>query len=187
MRKALVVGCAACVWDDVAAAQAMVTFDAVYCVKLAGVHWPGRFDAWVGLHPEWQEVYSRQRAGNGLPNGYETVAPPDDELGYQAKNKAIDRHVSYRWPGMTASASSGIYGAKVALDDGFDRVVLAGIPMSNASHFSRGKPWRDADSFWKCFLQALPHMTGRVRSMSGRTLDVLGEPSPSWLVGEPQP
>jgi hypothetical protein len=185
MRKVLVVGCAASVWVDVAAAQAMAQFDAVYCVKLAGVDWPERFDVWCGLHPEWQEDYSRQRAAKGLPNGYQTVAPPDSELG-AGKCKVIDRRVSYRWPGMNASASSGIYGAKVALDDGFDRVVLAGVPLSKDPHFSRGKPWVQVDSFTAGFRLSVPFLMGKVRSMSGLTREVLGAPTPEWLAGDPQ-
>jgi len=183
VRKALVVGCSAAVWEEVAVAQAMAVFDAVYCVKLAGVHWPGKFQTWVGLHPEWQADYGKQRRDAGRPNGYETVAPPDSELGQQAKVKVIDRRVSYRWPGMNASASSGIYGAKVAIEDGFDRIVLAGIPLSKDQHFSRGKPWLQVDSFTEGFRLATPHLMGKVKSMSGLTQQVLGAPTPEWLAG----
>lgn len=186
MRRALIVGCASCVWDDVCAARTICTFDAVYCVKLAGVCWPGTFQTWPSLHPEFMDDYEAQRRARGLPNGYEIVAPPPEEVGMHGKKGNITRRVSYRWPGMNSSASSGIYAAKVALDDGFDRVVLAGIPMDKTDHFSRGKPWAQRDSFIPGFEKAMPFLKDRVRSMSGMTMERLGAPTPEWFAGDPQ-
>lgn len=113
---------------------------------------------------------------------FETVAPPDSELGTVGKNMKVDRRVSYRYPGMNSSASSGGYAAKVALDDGFDRVVLAGVPMTKeAAHFKRGKPWTQYDAFTKGFEQSVPFFAGRVKSMSGWSQKLLGAPTPQWL------
>jgi hypothetical protein len=180
--KALVVGCAANVWDDVRAAREIGEFDATYCVKMAGIHWPETFQVWVGLHPEFMDGYEAERHKLGLPNGYEIVAPLANEVGAHGKKGNITRRVTYRWDGMTASASSGIYGAKVALDDGFDRVVLAGIPMqADSNHFTRGKSWAQRDSFMPGFELAIPHMLGKVRSMSGLTRQRLGYPDAEWL------
>ncbi len=184
MRRALVVGCAANVWKEVEQAEQFGHFDAIYCVKLAGVHWHGDRFTWVGLHPEWQAKYTAERYALGRHMNFETVAPPDSELGTAGKGHKVDRRVSYRYPGMDASASSGGYAAKVALDDGFDRVVLAGIPMeTDAAHFTRGKPWLQRDSFTIGFEKSVPHFAGRVRSMSGWTAQILGAPSPDWLNG----
>lgn len=187
VKSALVVGCAANVWDDVAAAQSLCTFDAVYCVKLSGVHWPNVFQVWVTLHPELMDGYERERHALGRPNGYEIVAHAECKtMGeHYAKGRRgnVSRYISYRWPGMTSSASSGIFAAKVALDDGFERVVLAGIPMDKSNHFSRGKPWLQQESFIRGFEKATPFLKGRVKSMSGYTREVLGAPSAEWLAG----
>jgi hypothetical protein len=181
-RTALIVGCATNVWDDVKEAQELVKFDAIYCVKLAGVHWPTEFNVWATLHPEWMDSYEADRLKLGLPNGYEIVAPLSTEVGMHGAKGHIARRISYRWPGMTSSASSGIYAVKVALDDGFSSVVLAGIPMQQeANHFARGKPWLQRDCFLPGFEKATPFMLGRVKSMSGLTREVLGAPSPEWL------
>ncbi len=202
---ALVVGCAACVWDDVKAAQSLCTFDAVYCVKLAGVHWPTQFNVWVGLHPEYMDDYEAQRAALGLPNGYEIVAHAESlSEGMHGKKGNIGRRVSYRWcchggdqnstrckacpKKLTSSASSGIFAAKVALEDGHDRVILAGIPMDReAGHFTRGKEWAQRDSFTLGFEIAVPHLLDRVKSMSGYTRKILGAPSAEWLAGSGDP
>lgn len=180
---ALVVGCAACVWDDVRRAKALANFDRIYCVKMIGVDWPDKFDTWVTLHPEWMNDYEAKRKERGLPNGYEIVAPPEGELGAHGKKGNISRRISYRWPGMTASASSGIYGAKVALDDGH-KIVLAGIPMTvDGGHFARGQPWRQRDSFMAGWNYAMPHLKNDARSMSGFSREQLGAPTREWLEG----
>src|SRR5437016_1145764 len=115
MKRALVIGCSANVWEDVKAAQELTKFDAVYCVKMAGVHWPTAFKSWVTLHPEWMDGYEEERKKLGFPNGYEIIAPLANEVGMHSKRGNITRRVSYRYPGMNSSASSGGFAAKVAL------------------------------------------------------------------------
>lgn len=181
-RLGLVIGCAEGNFDEARAAIALRKPDLVYCVKIAGIHWPERFDFWVGLHPEWQADYSEQRRKLGLPDGYKTVACLSAELGKKQGEIPVDRRCSYRWPGMNSSASSGIFGAKVALED-CDKVILAGIPMNKGKHFTRGKPWGDLNSFADGLRHAMPHLSGRVKSMSGKTQELLGAPDAEWLAG----
>ncbi len=183
MKSCLVVGCATSVWADVAKARELGPWDSVYCIKLAGVHWPAKFDVWAGLHPEFMEYYKKERAVLGFPDGYEVVCPPPEEVGRHAHHPA-DRRVSYRWPGMVSSASSGIYGAKVALDDGHDRVALAGVPMvKEDAHFTRGGPWAQIGAFIPGLEKSVPFMKGKVKSFSGLTRELLGEPTRDWLEG----
>jgi hypothetical protein len=83
---------------------------------------------------------------------------------------------------MNASASSGGYAAKIALEDGYDRVVLAGVPMvATDKHFTRKQIWTQRDSFVRGFKDSIPHFAGRVRSMSGWTQEMLGAPDKEWL------
>lgn len=190
---ALVIGCASNVWQEAEAAHRLTKFDAIYCVKQAGIYYP-HLDVWVTLHPEAMDDYEAQRNNFGLPDGYEIVAPPSNELGSHGSKGRITRRVSYLWPGSdsSASASSGIYGAKVALHDGFDKVILAGVPMSpEAGHFKpesktvsgqvRGKVWTGHGAFVVGFNEAVPHLIGKVKSMSGHTQQVLGAPNAEWL------
>ena len=180
--RALIVGCAANVWDEVKAARELCDFDAVYCVKLAGVHWPAKFKVWATLHPEFMDKYESERKALGLPNGYEIVAPLPSEVGMHGKKGNIKRRVSYRWPGMNSSASSGIYAVKVAIEDGYSRIVLAGIPMTKESgHFTRGKEWNQRDCFLPGLLKSVPFMKDLVKSMGGYTKELLGAPTAEWL------
>ena len=189
MKLALVVGCAECLWTDVEQAKAQLsvcdlTFDAVCCVKLAGAHWKGHFDVWASLHPEFMLSYIMERRSRRLPEGYEVVCPPDKELGLAgrgAKGFEMTRH-SWLFPGQQASGSSGLYGIKIMLDRGY-KVVAAGIPMTTEKHFSRNSLWLNRDSFFGGWREAKPYIKDHVRSMSGWTKQLLGEPTVKWLTG----
>ncbi len=181
MTLALVVGCADNVWDEVEAAQKLATFDAFYVVKMAGIHWDQGYFHWITLHPEYMTRYREERTKLGLPDTFEIVAPDIGEVGTHWQHPC-DRRVSYRWPGMTSSGSSGLYAVKVALDDGHHRVVLAGVPMEReANHFARGKPWTQRDCFTDAWKQQLSHFKLQTRSMSGWTQELLGGPDTEWL------
>jgi hypothetical protein len=184
MKRALVIGCGPDVWQEVEKAKTLCQFDKIYCIKLAGVFYPEPFDVWITLHPEWMDDYEKQRRDKGYPGGYEIVGPLELETRH-GKAGNITRRVSYRWGGMTSSPSSGIFGAKVAIEDGNDRVVLAGIPMEATQHFSRKKVWSQRDSFLVGYQMAIPKLRGKVKSMSGLTRKDLGEPTPAWLQGDP--
>src|SRR5258708_3873516 len=106
MAIALVIGCSADVWGEVFEAKALTQFDAVYCVKLAGVHWTGGRFVWCTLHPEFMDDYEKERAALGLHTDYEIVAPLSGEVGMHGTKGKIARRVSYRYQGMNSSASS---------------------------------------------------------------------------------
>lgn len=183
MTRALVIGCSQRVWSDVERAEDLCSFETYYLVKLAGAHWDGEDHfVWATLHPEFMPRYRAERASRGLHSRYEIVGPLAEEVGRHAQCP-VDRRVSYRWPKMTSSGSSGLFAVKVALDDGHDRVVLAGVPMSTeAGHFVRRTPWLQRDSFVHGWNSALQHIHGKVRSVSGGwTEQLLGAPTKEWL------
>jgi hypothetical protein len=182
MKRALVVGSAKGVWDEVAAAQAMCAFDSYYVVKMTGIKWNQGYFHWVTLHPEFMPNYRKARELEGLLPEYEVIAPLLEEIGRHHEHQC-DRRVSYRFPGMTSSGSSGLFAVKIALDDGHDRVVCAGVPMEQAAgHFIRGGDWPQCDGFRLGWQSALPHIKHKVRSLSGWTKELLGgAPTPEWL------
>lgn len=181
MKIALAIGSAKEVWDEVRAAHELCDYDEYYVCKMTGIEWDmGRFH-WVTLHPEYMAEYKRLRRERGLPDCYEVVAPLIDEIGRHHEHP-VDRRHSYRFEGMTSSGASGLFAVKVALDDGADRVVCAGIPMlKDSGHFFRGKPWEQVDSFRLGWERSLPHIKDKVRSLSGWTKELLGMPTPEWL------
>lgn len=167
MAAALVLGGASCLWDDL---RRLGDFPAtVIAVNAVGIHYPGRIDHWVTLHPANFPVWESKREGNWDYTRWSESPPCDEELD--------------SWGG-----SSGIYGARVALHLGFDRVVLCGVPLDERPHFhdsdrwSKG-PWLVAKEHRR-ELDAIKDRLGNVRSMSGYTAEVLGTPTEEWLHGE---
>jgi hypothetical protein len=189
VTRAIILGGAECVWEDLAALERMTgTWDGlVIAVNDVGIHWTRRLDHWVSLHPEklvkrdsahvkkWPWV--RQRDYLGHPNGYQTWTR-------NTKKANVDHSVP-AWSG----GSSGLLAVNVARALDCDRVVLVGTPMDKRPHFResivhvKGRKWSPATAHWKKWLAHEADMQGWVRSMSGRTRDLLGEPTPEWLEG----
>lgn len=146
--------------------------DLTLAVNDVAACWAGQIDYLVTLHPEKLPRWQAERLRQGW-NEPATVAhePPADVL------------MDYRFPGMNASGSSGLFAVKVALEAGADRVVLAGVPMTATPHFFDAGHWGERESFAAAWEIALPSIRDRVRSMSGWTRALLGAPSPDWLGG----
>ena len=173
MLTALVLGGAECVRTDAERALAMFAPDAVFAVNNIGIVWPGRLDYWVTLHPgpvedDWVgiEAAMRRRLAAGL-NRPQT-------WGHKAA-KGIDRHTP-DWAG-----SSGLLAVKVARLEGFDRIVLAGVPMDNRRHYYGDKPWSHNTIFRRAWERRRLEIAPFVRSMSGLTKEMFGEPTPEWF------
>ncbi|WP_045368402.1 hypothetical protein [Methyloceanibacter caenitepidi] len=177
LRRCLVLGSAQCLWDDIEAALQVGEYDAVIAAKQAGIVWPGELYAWVTLHPEWMDDYRAERSAHGYPVAQRIVA--------HEKGKGVDVVVAHRWPGASRCPSSGGVAVKYALEDGFGKIVMCGIPMDMRMGRIDGREgWPSAQRYLRRFEEALPYMQDKVRSMSGRTKDLLGPPTPEWLLGQ---
>jgi len=189
MRTALVLGGAACLWDDIHAFWGLHGFDpapgnlvapekpwqGVVACNDAGAEWPGALDAWVTLHPRFwdRKGWKAKRAANGFP-------PARAYYAHEAARPPVPDDVTvtdYLFPGQDKSGSSGLFAAKVALIDlGFDRAVLCGIPLTRTPHFFGGEPWRSAENYRRQWLTVPEEYRARMRSMSGWTAVLLGRP-----------
>ena len=177
----MILGGASCIWDDVRGLEAIYgrPWDGlVVCANDIGSHWPGEFQHWVTLHANKFETWAQVRADNGLPPFTGTRWSQSIQRAFGVKRRIEP------WPG----GSSGMLAAQVAIEKlGCRRVVLCGIPISVTQHFKeskedfRGKDWKAADKHWKSWPTEKHRMVGIVRSMSGRTRELLGYPSLEWL------
>jgi hypothetical protein len=177
-RRCLVLGAALCLFADIEAALDLAPFDGVVAAKGAGRHWPRELDSWVSLHPEMLVADARVRAERGFPPAAEHVVHEQANI----EHKLFTHRLPYLFPGQTKSGSSGLFAVKRALDLGFDRVVLCGIPLArDQGKIDKGPIWPGAESFRQGFEQAAPHLIGKVRSVSGWTRKFLGAPDAEWL------
>lgn len=182
--RALILGGAADVWGDETAARdlaimARAPFDAVICCNDAGaVYQGGGFLAWVSLHPDkFAPQWLPARRAKGLR---------DPEIIAGHKQAAGVNYVeSYAWTEMenTGSGSSGLFAVKIALGLGFDRIVLAGVPMGEKQgRFFDPAPWR-GEHFKAAWHRVRERIAPNVRSVSGWTRELLGAPDAEWLRG----
>ena len=60
--------------------------------------------------------------------------------------------------------------------------MCAGVPLTReAEHYDKPGLWRDAGNYRKGWVEHATTMNGRVRSMSGWTAELLGQPDAAWL------
>lgn len=184
---AVVLGGADTVWDDLKRALELVEDPVVIAVNDAIGHVEIDIDHGVTLHPEklvgeFHPVHNpdcvswiRDRAERGYNTDYETWSRRDPEW--------VD-HVINHW----GAGSSGLFGVTVAYYLGIERIVLCGVPMTPTSHFDGATGtedgdgnWDEVDVHWPAWEKKEKRLRGRVKSMSGQTRKLLGEPDEKWL------
>ena len=184
MKTALILGRAKGLFEEIAAAQAMVKFDYVLATGPMVVDYPGEVDCWVWFHTELFKDIAERRARNGHPpvKSYWSVKYKGHVRGGHAL------HVNYLdWNG---GGASGLVATLIALRElKVDRVALAGIPMTpEGGQYDSNKIWKEAKVHRQAWINILPELIGKVRSFSGWTLDLLEDkpPTAAWLRGEPE-
>ena len=178
--KALILASAPCVWADFRAAIALGGYDKIYAVNQTGIRL-AFIDTWVSAHaenmPKWQKM--RAACGYDLP---EVVCWNMATRGYSA---VIHRTHQLRWPGMDSPSAGGssLLAVRVALDDGASKVVVCGAPLDASGNIgANGGTNGDYSKFIEGWRWA--HSQGyldAVKSMSGKTADLLGKPTKHWL------
>lgn len=177
-KTALVLGGAESAFADAEKAFVLFTPDAVIAVNDMIAAWPNKITHACTLHGEKLLQWQQARKAAKFNTDYQTAY--FERLKGKPAPK-IDHVIEYRWPHLD-SGSSGLYAVKVMLDLGFDRIVLAGVPMTQGGgHFLRHEPWDAYDRFRGAWAGAIPHIVGKVKSMSGWTQELLGSPSVEWL------
>lgn len=175
MRPLLIIGSAACLWDDLTALGDWL--GEIMAVNRAGAHHEGHLDHWVSLHPDQLGRFMAERAQRGGNLDCTTWS----------RSEADDVGIDHVVTDLEQSGSSGLFAVRIALQRlGHQRVVLAGIPMDNGPHFYdgprlSGPPFVPYRPTWR--LAAKVEFHGRVRSLSGWTSELLGRPDPAWLEG----
>lgn len=184
MRVALVLGGADCLHEDVAE---YLDGDRPCHGMIACNDAIGEFrdlTAGVTLHPENLAGWIGTRRNKGWPS-----------IPYYT-HKVTKRYpalpgmtvTDYNFPGQQESMTSAVMAAKVALLDlEFDHVVFCGVPMTNTPHYihrPEAPTWDIADHYYKRWKTMIAdEYKARMRSMSGRTRELLGAPDKEFCRG----
>lgn len=181
---AVVLGSARCIWDD----MARVDFTKVEVIAINDMimHYKGVLHHAVSLHPEESPLWRQLRGTNGCASGghiwthcHRLPENNDNLPPYEFKT----RHgLDFIWVIEGGrGGSSGLFAAMVGLALGYERIILAGIPMDGTGHFF-DPPGKVVNQFLGTNIKEewdnaiAKYFKGRVKSLSGRTREWLGEP-----------
>jgi len=153
----------------------------VIAVNAAGCTCPSSLAAWGSVHADqlvdW--VATRRTAGGNIPADVfgESFLPGQDR-------DTVEYYGPVRWPG-----SSALYVVQWALDNGYDRLALAGVHLTGrmrerfgeVNDSAEGSPYDVYRGGWE---QAYTHLTIRVRSFGGWTAELLGTPPADFFSEE---
>lgn len=180
---AVILGGARCIWEDCA----RIDFEKVQVIAINNMimHHKGRVHHGVSLHPQEPPLWRQLRWTNQCEESYVVthshrlpshIAHPTAHYDEFKTEHGLD----YLWHiegGL--GGSSGLFACMVGLALGYDRIVLAGIPLDESGHFFdppeaklRQFLGRNIDEEW---LNAdKNYFKGRVRALSGRPREWFG-------------
>lgn len=172
-----------CLWDDLE--RVSKRFDGevhdVMAVKQVGIHFPWPIRHWVGAHGERFQWMVPLRK-----DGYYFRGKVGEVRGVHPVKQGFNVHSDRPWPMVDKvwevrklTGTSTLFGVKVAMALGYDEIVLCGAPLDGSGRYysAPSKPGDDLNMATMQEWDEYYHlMKGRVKSMSGRTRELLGEP-----------
>lgn len=169
-KVAFVLGGANTLDGDLEKARAIAHPHTIIACNDAGADYPGFLPHFCTLHTEKaQEWYDKRKFPIGQCWTSNTKTVPDE-------HKSLYNHVD-AWDG-----SSGLLCITVALHLGYEKVILCGVPLDKkANHYFDDAQWDDAPRYRRSWMKHKHLMEGKVKSFSGWTSLILGEPSSKWL------
>lgn len=181
---AVVMATGRCVWDDLLYRFSVEANRAsVIAVNNMILHWKARVHHGVSMHPEEPGLW------RALRPYYQCEESHVHTHGYRRHEKAELKECDYIWDIPRAKGgTSSLLAVYVGLALGFNRIVLAGVPLDQSGHFydpASEKIQVFGSDFLKTeWMKSINEdFKGRVRSLSGRTKEWMGEPDSEWLKG----
>ena len=160
----LIVGKGPCVWDDLEAFQDFGVSCDVCCINHMGLLYPCDFTHWYSYQADWLANAARKRPG---PRTHSVNFHPD---------------IDAVWKGAETGGSSALQALLLALFSwGYDRAVLAGVPLTNEPPVTGESRLFYRDVFLPAWGRVLPRIRDRARSLSGNTKALLGLPDEAFL------
>ena len=170
-KVAVVVGTAGCVFDDIKQLESLLPNREDYSVFTVN------FATMLPLKPN----YICAIHGDYIDTYKAIACIKAEEYGWRKDFYTISTfgNADHIFDDLGVSGTSGRFTASVALEMGYHKVILVGVPLSGSKRFY-GDIRHD---YSKCLpvmeWQEMDKM--KVKSFSGNTLELLGEPTQEWL------
>ena len=176
----LILGSGSSVFGDIENAKEILSdqkFD-VIAVNLSFLAYNGPIQHLISLHQE------------RMPHFHELARfLPEDRLAHIFTHSHMDAPgVGTSWPIPDQSGTSSLFAVKVAILLGYTKIILCGVPLSGSHRFYDNPFQKHANNFscpsisipWKKAITEI--FNDRVRSMSGKSLGLLGAPTKEWVM-----
>ncbi len=157
----VIYGSAPCTAEDLAKITNHGRHDHM-AVGMDALAWRGPVDYVATNHPE--DIPEIRRRFGGDPRIVGPTPAPGIDI------------VTLYDPPRERSGGSAMTAVLAALDLGYERIVLAGVPLTGNA--PEGNPY---EAFRRGWLDRKDELLGTVKSMSGWTRELLGSPPPAWL------
>lgn len=143
----------------------------VICVNRSVLYYPFFFQHWASLHADLIRDLQWVKNKCSFKTHSHRPAPGIDKV----------------WPIDAWNGDSGLFAARIAVRMEYTKIILCGIPLDSRRKIYQIK--ENGNSFdctsnlklWQG--TARDEFEGRVKSMSGNTREILGEPTKEWLYG----
>ena len=167
METILIIGRAPCWEEDLKNIESIIGIK--YDIVAVGEDCPyeGHVDYLATYHHNGIPLYKKSREEKGLNTDYKVVSH------LQPKNEKdrVDYICKYEPP----SGSSALLGTLMSLQLGYTKIVLVGCPLEGKNN--HGHSYSVFRIGWK---EKYDYIKDYVRSMSGWTKELLGEPTKEW-------
>ena len=174
-RRGVVLGSAPCLWVDLLAAHVEEDWE-VIAVNGAGVLFEGKLNIWASIHGPALNRWIEQRSALGYDMDFDAYGNYADD---QDSGDVI------RWNRPNGGGSSGLFAVMIALELGFTKLILCGMPMNGDERLNEKDevelgptPYAHYRKGWE---QRQELLSKHVRSMSGWTRETFGAPTADWL------
>ena len=142
----LIVASARCVWSDV---ERVDRYDDIMAVNDIGMHLPYQLTHWYSSHGNQLKTWEEARSFRYKRNG------PVQENRPILLHSCFKGPISWPFPGHGGSGLSAVY---TGLALGYDKIVVAGMPLDDSGHyFDPPNEWGK----WSNFHQEVPDRTGK--------------------------
>jgi len=187
---AAVLGSGRCIWDDLQKLEKLISLDKIGIIAINNMimHYHRRVHHAVSLHPEEPPLWVALRKTNHGDTSH--THTHSHRIPKNADNTPVKNHgLDYIWDiELSKGGSSGLLATMIGLALGYNKIILAGVPLDGSGHFfdpaweiTRQFSGQNIDLEWKWANDR--YIKGRVKSLSGRTRDWFGEPTEEWVNG----